>query len=95
MRVTTRLSVLLGWALSGSLFSQQHTALKPELDSIFENPAIQEINRMPMRSHYWAFETTEKAKNTDYKARKEQGYNQLADIIRENVDMEYVYRCLK
>lgn len=30
----------------------------------------------------------------DYNARKEEGYNQLADIIRENVDMEYIYRCL-
>lgn len=30
----------------------------------------------------------------DYKTRKEEGYNQLADIIRENVDMEYIYRCL-
>ena len=30
----------------------------------------------------------------DYKARKEEGYNRLADVIRENVDMEYVYRCL-
>lgn len=31
----------------------------------------------------------------DYKVRKEEGYNQLANIIRENVDMEYVYKCLK
>ncbi len=31
----------------------------------------------------------------DYKARKEEGYNRLADIIRENVDLEYVYSCLK
>lgn len=31
----------------------------------------------------------------DYKTRKEQGYNQLADVIRENVDMEYIYKCLK
>ena len=31
----------------------------------------------------------------DYKARKEQGYNQLADLIRESVDMEYIYKCLK
>lgn len=30
----------------------------------------------------------------DYKTRKEEGYNQLADVIRENVDMEYVYKCL-
>lgn len=30
----------------------------------------------------------------DYKNRKEEGYNRLADVIRENVDMEYVYRCL-
>ena len=31
----------------------------------------------------------------NYKSRKEEGYNQLADVIRENVDMEYVYQCLK
>ena len=30
----------------------------------------------------------------DYKARKEEGYNRLADLIRENVDMEYVYKWL-
>lgn len=30
----------------------------------------------------------------NYKARKEEGYNRLADVIRENVDMEYVYKCL-
>ena len=30
----------------------------------------------------------------DYKTHKEEGYNRLADVIRENVDMEYVYRCL-
>lgn len=30
----------------------------------------------------------------DYKSRKEEGYNQLADLIRENVDIEYIYRCL-
>lgn len=34
------------------------------------------------------------ASATDYTARKEEGYNQLADIIRENVDLEYVYKCL-
>lgn len=32
---------------------------------------------------------------TDYKSRKEEGYNRLADVIRENVDMEYIYRCLR
>ena len=26
------------------------------LDSIFENPAVQEINRMPMRASYFPFE---------------------------------------
>ena len=35
------------------------------------------------------------ASATDYKARKEEGYNQLADMIRENVELEYVYRCLE
>ncbi|MFJ1474421.1 glycoside hydrolase family 2 TIM barrel-domain containing protein [Capnocytophaga cynodegmi] len=45
---------------------QQNLAQKPHLDSIFENPAIQEINRMPMRSHYFPFETSEKAQKNDY-----------------------------
>ncbi|MFK8302194.1 glycoside hydrolase family 2 TIM barrel-domain containing protein [Capnocytophaga stomatis] len=49
------------------LFFQQNWAQKPHLDSIFENPAIQEINRMPMRSHYFPFETSEKAQKNDYK----------------------------
>lgn len=31
----------------------------------------------------------------NYKTRKEEGYNRLADVIRENVDMEYIYRCLR
>ena len=31
----------------------------------------------------------------DYKARKEEGYERLAEMIRENVDMEYIYRCLR
>ena len=30
----------------------------------------------------------------DYKTKKEEGYNQLADIIRENVDLDYIYNCL-
>ena len=33
------------------------------LDSIFENPAVQEINRMPMRASYFPFEEISKAKN--------------------------------
>ena len=33
------------------------------LDSIFENPAVQEINRMPMRASYFPFEEINKAKN--------------------------------
>ena len=32
---------------------------------------------------------------TDYKAKKEEGYNKLAELIRENVDMEYVYDVMK
>ena len=30
----------------------------------------------------------------DYKTKKEEGYNQLANIIRENVDLDYIYNCL-
>ena len=33
------------------------------LDSIFENPAVQETNRMPMRASYFPFEEISKAKN--------------------------------
>lgn len=33
--------------------------------------------------------------NIDYKAKKEEGYNRLAQIIRDNVDMEYIYNCLR
>jgi len=33
------------------------------LDSIFENPALQEINRMSMRASYFPFENIIKAKN--------------------------------
>ena len=33
------------------------------LDSIFENPALQEINRMSMRASYFPFENIAKAKN--------------------------------
>lgn len=49
-----------------ALFCQQSWSQKPHLDSIFENPAVQEINRLPMRSHYFAFETSEKAKENNY-----------------------------
>lgn len=33
------------------------------LDSVFENPALQEINRMPMRASYFPFENIAKVKN--------------------------------
>ena len=32
---------------------------------------------------------------TDYKARKEEGYDRLAQVIRDNVDIRYIYNCLK
>ena len=38
-----------------ALFSQ------PYLDPVFENPAIQEENRMPMRAAYFPYEDQEKA----------------------------------
>lgn len=46
-RITFLASLLL--LASGELFSQQNSTSKPYLDTIFENPAVQEINRMPMR----------------------------------------------
>lgn len=38
---------------------------KPFLDSIFENPKVQEINRLPMRASYFPFEDVAKAKADD------------------------------
>ena len=37
------------------------TFSQPHLDSLFENPAIQEINRMPMRASYFAYENSKLA----------------------------------
>jgi len=41
------------------------TIAQPHLDSLFENPAIQEINRMPMRASYFPFENETVAKKGD------------------------------
>ena len=41
------------------------TKAQPHLDSLFENPAIQEINRMPMRSNYFPYENETLAKTGD------------------------------
>ena len=41
------------------LLSKKNTA--QQLDTIFENPAIQEINRLPMRASYFPFEEVSKA----------------------------------
>jgi len=38
---------------------------QPHLDSLFENPAIQEINRMPMRANYFPYENEALAKTGD------------------------------
>ena len=40
-------------------------AAQPHLDSLFENPAIQEINRMPMRAAYFPYETVALAQKGD------------------------------
>lgn len=44
---------------------------QPHLDSLFENPAIQEINRMPMRANYFPYENEalSKAGDTAHSAR--------------------------
>lgn len=57
-------STLLLSCFSANLHAQD----QPFLDPIFENPAVQEINRMPMRSHYLPFESSEKAEKKNYKA---------------------------
>ena len=46
-------------------FSFVQTFAQPRLDSLFENPAIQEINRMPMRANYFPYETAALAKAGD------------------------------
>ena len=46
-------------------FSLVQTFAQPRLDSLFENPAIQEINRMPMRANYFPYETAALAKAGD------------------------------
>jgi beta-galactosidase len=47
------------------LFVPAQTFAQAHLDSLFENPAIQEINRMPMRANYFAYENAELAKAAD------------------------------
>nr|WP_314559346.1 glycoside hydrolase family 2 TIM barrel-domain containing protein [uncultured Capnocytophaga sp.] len=51
--------------LAGSVLKAQ------QLDSIFENPALQEINRLPMRASYFPYESVQKAQeaNADKSAR--------------------------
>jgi len=41
------------------------TIAQPKLDPLFENPAIQEINRMPMRASYFPYENETLAKGGD------------------------------
>ena len=57
------------------------------IHGIFDNASVIELILNEVNSNL--------ASATDYKTRKEEGYNQLADVIRENVDLEYVYRCLE
>jgi beta-galactosidase len=46
--------ILVCWLLAGI----QTIKAQPFLDPIFENPQIQEENRMPMRAAYFPFEST-------------------------------------
>jgi len=46
-------------------FPKAKTNAQPFLDKLFENPSIQEINRMPMRASYFPFESEELAKVGD------------------------------
>lgn len=50
--------------LFGSLVIQA-AAQDHKPDSIFENPAVQEINRLPMRATYFPFENSQLAKDDD------------------------------
>ena len=47
------------------LTSMTAAIAQPHLDSLFENPAIQEINRMPMRAAYFPYETVALAQKGD------------------------------
>lgn len=53
------LAVLLFFIVTSLKSFSQH------LDSLFENPAIQEINRMPMRANYFPYENADLAKAGD------------------------------
>ncbi len=48
------LFIIISHLISNAFYAQH-------LDSIFENPAVQEINRMPMRASYFPFESVAKA----------------------------------
>src|SRR6266487_4581582 len=58
MRTLTLMSILFLMTLTIAV-AQQH------LDSLFENPSIQEINRMPMRASYFPYETVALAQKKD------------------------------
>ncbi|MDO5608873.1 MAG: glycoside hydrolase family 2 TIM barrel-domain containing protein [Capnocytophaga sp.] len=53
--------------VAGLLFAGLLSAQTPELDPYYENPAVQEINRMPMRATYFPYETIAKAEAGDPK----------------------------
>lgn len=59
--IMKRIGIVLA-VLCFQLFSSQG---KPFLDSIYENPAVQEINRLPMRASYVPYEDIGKAKAED------------------------------
>src|SRR5437763_7104306 len=58
MRNLTLMSILFFTTLTAAV-------AQPHLDSLFENPAIQEINRMPMRASYFPYETVALAQKGD------------------------------
>ena len=53
---------LLSFLVAGIILQ---TNAQTHLDSLFENPAIQEINRMPMRASYFAYENEALANTAD------------------------------
>lgn len=54
--------------IAGLFCTTQLIAQQVHLDPHFENPAVQEINRMPMRATYFPYETVEKSKKEDPKS---------------------------
>ncbi|MGP2569562.1 glycoside hydrolase family 2 TIM barrel-domain containing protein [Ornithobacterium rhinotracheale] len=57
--------MLIGLSFLCAMSMQAQQAEKPYLDPYYENPAMQEENRLPMRATYFPYESVELAKKND------------------------------